>query len=258
MTSPIIRQFANDEAVSQAAAEEFVEIVQQAIADRGVMTVALSGGSTPKRLYQLLAGPPYVNRVEWPKVQFFFGDERPVPPDHPDSNDRMFQEALPSKVPAIKRSQIHRMRGEASSLDDAAREYSQTLAEVFQVSPTGPPPVFDLVFLGMGGDGHTASLFPHTKALGETKLWVTANEVPQLKTHRITLTYPVLNAARNVRFLVCGASKAEVLTQVLAGPPDATRLPSQAVRPTEGVLRWLVDRAAAAQLDQAQLTEGSS
>jgi len=253
----MIRQYASDEAVSQAAAEEFVEIAEQAIAERGVMTVALSGGSTPKRMYQLLSEQPYVNRVDWPKVEFFFGDERPVPPDHPDSNDRMFQEALPSKVPAIKPAQIHRMRGEAPDLAVAANEYSQMLVQIFGVPQDGPPPVFDLVLLGMGGDGHTASLFPHTKALSEHKLWVTANEVPQLKTQRITLTYPVLNAARNVRFLVTGTGKAGVLAQVLAGPPDATRLPSQAVRPSHGELCWLIDHAAGAQLDQAHLREGT-
>src|SRR5690242_20657394 len=119
MTSPIIRCYANDEAVSRAAAEEFVEIAQQAIDERGMMTVALSGGSTPKRLYQLLGSQPFVSQVDWPKVEFFFGDERPVPPDHPDSNDRMFQEALAAKLPAIKPAQIHRMRGESPNLDAA-------------------------------------------------------------------------------------------------------------------------------------------
>jgi len=247
MTQSIIRTFADAEAVSRAAAEEFVRSAGETLAVRGRFTVALSGGSTPKRLYQLLAGEPFRDQVDWKKVEIFWGDERSVPPDHQDSNYRMAREAMLEKLP-IPTGQVHRLEAERSDRDAAAREYQQTLARVFGVSVDGPPPAFDLVLLGMGPDGHTASLFPGTTALKETTRWVVVNFVPKFNTDRLTLTAPVLNRAREVLFLVAGADKVQPLREVLEGPPDIQRLPSQLIRPSEGRLLWFVDRQAAAQL----------
>ncbi len=187
--------------------------------------MALSGGSTPRRLYQLLAGEPFRGQVDWPRVEIFWGDERSVPPDNKDSNYRMAHEALLEalKLPA---GHVHRMQAERADRDAAAREYQDEIARAFGVDANGGPPAFDLVLLGMGPDGHTASLFPHTAALGETKRWVVVNHVPQMNTDRMTLTYPVLNRAREVLFLVAGADKAERLDELLQGPPDPQRLPS--------------------------------
>jgi 6-phosphogluconolactonase len=252
MTTGTVRTFDNAEAVSRAAADEFVRCAGEAVAARGRFAVALSGGSTPRRLYQLLAGPPWRDRVEWDRVEVFWGDERCVPPDHPDSNYRMAREALLSHVP-VPAGQVHRLEADRPDHDDATRAYQETLARAF--GSAAEPPRFDLVLLGMGPDGHTASLFPQTAALGQTARWVVANFVPKFDADRLTLTYPVLNRAREVLFLVCGADKADVLREVLEGPADPRRLPSQAVRP-EGALLWFVDRAAAARLTLPPTREG--
>lgn len=246
MSARTIRIFADVQALNEAAAHEWVRCTREAVAARGRFTVALSGGSTPKRLYQLLTAEPFRSQVDWGRVEFFWGDERCVPPDHTDSNYRMAREAMLDHLP-IPAGLVHRIEAERSDRDAAARAYEAVLARSFGARPGGPPPAFDLILLGMGPDGHTASLFPHTQALGETKRWVVANPVPQLDTERLTLTRPVLNRAREVLFLVAGADKAERLAEVLTGPADPQRLPSQSIQP-EGQLIWFVDRAAAARL----------
>jgi len=242
MSSRIIRTFPDVESLSEAAAQEFVRCTREAIAARGRFAVALSGGSTPKRLYQLLTGEPFRGQVDWGRVEIFWGDERSVPPDDSQSNYRMAREAMLTKLP-IPDDHIHRIEAERPDLDAAARDYQNVLARVL----SGDPPALDLVLLGMGPDGHTASLFPHTDALRETTRWVVPNHVPQLHTNRLTLTRPILNRAREVLFLVAGADKADRLAEVLAGPTDPTRLPSQSIQP-DGQLVWFIDQAAAGRL----------
>jgi 6-phosphogluconolactonase len=243
-----LQTFADAEAVSQAAARAFVRCAIEAITDRGRFTVALSGGSTPKRLYQILAEPPYRDTVTWSKIQFFWGDERAVPPEHADSNYLSLKDALLPRV-TIPKENIHRVPAEWPDHDGAARDYQAEIARVFGVNPDGEPPVFDLVFLGMGPDGHTASLFPGNPALRETTHWVVpVANAPKPPPDRLTLTRPILNKAREVLFLVTGADKADRVLEVLSGPADPMRLPSQLIRPTTGQLVWYLDRAAAGRL----------
>ena len=231
-------EVADAEELSRRAATEFVRCA------RGRrFSVALAGGSTPRRLYQLLADTPYREQVDWTQVEVFFGDERAVPPDHVDSNFRMAQEALLAPLDLPER-QIHRMAGERDDLDAAAAEYASEIDNVIR----GTPPVFDLVLLGLGRDGHTASLFPGTAALSERRRWVVSNFVPQLNARRLTLTAPLLNHASRLLVLVAGADKRDALAAVLEGPCDPERFPCQLVRPNHGELLWLVDRAAAAGL----------
>jgi len=245
----VVRVFSDAARLSQSAAEAFVQIAQAAVTARGRFTVALAGGSTPKRLYELLATPPYRDRVDWSRTLIFFGDERCVPPDDADSNYRMAIEILLKRISSLSVEQAHRMMAERNDLDVAADDYAALIAHAFRVSSwTGEPPSIDLVLLGMGADGHTASLFPNTVALDETERWVVANPVPQLGTFRVTLTVPLLNAARQVMFLIAGHDKAAALADVLEGPADPQRLPSQLIRPKSGGLAWLVDQAAAARL----------
>lgn len=246
MTTRILRTFADAEAVSQAAAVEFARSAAEAVQARGRFAVALSGGSTPRRLYQILAEPPYRTQIDWGKIQIFWGDERCVPPDHKDSNYRMAREAMLDRLP-IPSEEIHRLEAERTDLAEAARAYQNTLARVLCSQPDGQPPALDLVLLGMGPDGHTASLFPGTRALEETTAWVVVNYVPKFATDRLTLTVPILNRAREVLFLVAGADKAERLVEVLEGPHEPTRLPSQLIRPA-GRLFWFIDQQAAAKL----------
>ncbi len=239
--------FEDAEAVAQYAAHEFVRRARSEIEARGVFKVALAGGSTPRRTYELLAQPGLARGVDWGATHIFFGDERAVPPGHRDSNFNTARLALLSHVP-VPDSQVHRMKGETADLKLAARDYEDAIASVFAV-PTGSAlPRFDLVLLGMGKDGHTASLFPYTKALTEAHSWVVDNDVPAQKAHRLTLTAPVINAARCVVFLVAGDDKKEPLRSVLEGARDESQFPSQMIAPTDGDLLWLVDRAAAAGL----------
>ena len=229
-----------------AAANEFVQLANAAVGDRGKFSVALSGGSTPKGLHQRLASLPPAS-VPWDKICFFWGDERHVPIDSPESNYRMAVETLLSKVP-VPRENIFRMHSEEPDAAAAASAYEQTLRTFFGLKP-GEFPRFDLILLGTGPDGHTASLFPSTKALQEKDRLVVATWVEKFQTDRITLTLPVLNHARNVIFLVSGQDKAPVLRQVLedaSTPP----LPSQLVKPVDGRLLWLADRTAASALTQ--------
>jgi len=206
-----------------------------------VFAIALAGGDTPRRTYERLAADA---SVDWPRVEFFWGDERAVPPDHPDSNFRMADRALLRPL-GIDPRRIHRMAAERDDLAAAARDYEAELAKV--CGEPGGPPRLDLVLLGMGADGHTASLFPRTSALSESRRWVVANEVPQLATRRLTITFPLIEHARSVIVLVAGESKAPALAQVLQGPPDRERLPSQRLRALASV-EWLVDTAAASGL----------
>lgn len=206
--------------------------------------MALSGGSTPRNLYALLANDRALRvAVPWEKTHFFWGDERHVPPDHADSNYRMAHEAMLSKVP-VPPANVHRIQGEQWDAGQAAEAYERTLREYFRIA-AGQFPCFDLVLLGMGPDGHTASLFPGTTALREQVHLVTANWVEKFNAYRITLTPPVLNRAACVLFLVSGEEKAETLRAVLQGEEQPDRFPAQLIHPTGGSLVWLVDRAAA-------------
>jgi 6-phosphogluconolactonase len=245
-----LQTFTDAEAVSQAAAREFVRCANDAIGGRGRFTVALSGGSTPKRLYQILADAPYKGTIDWSKIEVFWGDERCVSPEHSDANFHTANEALLKKI-VIPASHVHRMQAEREDRDTAARDYQNDIARVFGVDANGPPPAFDLILLGMGPDGHTASLFPHSTALGETGKWVVANYVAKFATqgvpHRLTMTRPMINAAREVLFLVAGADKKDPLFEVITGPPDSARLPSQLIRPA-GNLVYFADQAAVARL----------
>jgi 6-phosphogluconolactonase len=243
-----LRVVDNPPALFEAAADEFARQASAAIGAEGRFTVALSGGSTPKGLFSLLASNDR-ERLPWEKMFFFWGDERHVPPDHPESNYRMAHEALLSKVP-VPAGNVYRVAGEDLDADRAARQYEQTLREFFQPA-AGAYPRFDLILLGMGPDGHTASLFPGTTALQEESRWVVANRVEKLKTDRITFTRPVINSAKVVMFLVGGADKAVTLKEVLEGTQSPELFPSKLIHPTSGQLIWLVDRAAAGALSKA-------
>ena len=243
----VIRQFSDLEELSEAAAGEFCRIACQAIALRHRCAVVLTGGSTPRRLYELLTTERYRQRVDWDLVEFFWGDERAVPPDHQDSNYGMARDILLEPL-AIPRAHIHRIEAERNDLDATALAYESEIAHVFRVPPSGPPPAFDLVLLGMGADGHTASLFPDMDASGEVRHWVVSHYVPAIAANRVTMTPRILNAARHVLFLVAGADKATALALVLEGVRDPQHLPAQMIEPASGVLMWFVDRAAAAKL----------
>jgi 6-phosphogluconolactonase len=230
------------EAVTTAAADAIVAAAATAIAARGRFSLVLSGGSTPRALYALLASPPYASRVDWSRTDVFWGDERCVPPDQTDSNFRMAREALLDHVP-IPAARIHRMRGEDAPVQ-AAAAYEAELRAIF---PDGAPR-FDVVLLGMGDNGHTASLFPHLTAVRETARWVVAEYVAEVSMWRLTLTPPALDAAARVMFIVVGKDKAPMLKRILEGPRDVDLLPAQAISPTTGDLVWIVDAGAAAQL----------
>jgi 6-phosphogluconolactonase len=239
---PEIRTYPDAANLAWAAAEHFATLAAEAIAVRGRFAVALSGGSTPRATYTLLAGDEFAARVDWPRVHVFWGDERCVPPDHPESNFRLADEALLSHVP-IPPGNIHRVRGELEP-EAAAQDYATALYRFFGTTW----PRFDLVLLGMGDDGHTASLFPNSAALHETARSVVAVTAyyQDRPAQRVTLTPPAINAARRVLFLVTGAAKAEILQAVLEGPEGP--YPAQRIRPTSGHLAWLVDVEAASQL----------
>ena len=235
--------FDDPAALAEAAAQAIAECAEEAVAARGRFMVALAGGSTPRHTYERLAQPPWRDRLPWDRTWIFFGDERGVTPDHPDSNYRMANEALLTKVP-IPANQIARIRGEAEDPETAATEYGQRLSEVFECKRGGLPR-FDLILLGMGVDGHTGSLFPGSPVLKEVfrpvaAVHASAASIPQ----RFTFTLPVINTAARVMFLVAGGEKAKLLKAVLNEPTSA--LPAALVRPTNGRLTWLLDRAAAA------------
>jgi 6-phosphogluconolactonase len=246
-----VRVLADRAGVQRAAAEEFAAGTEAAVRARGLAFVALSGGSTPRALHALLVDPaePFRARVPWARLHVFWGDERPVPPDDPDSNYGMARDTLLRHVP-VPPAQVYRIAGEDPDPAGAAERYAQQLRRVFAEHGRleGGWPRFDLVLLGMGADGHTASLFPGTDAVRETTRLVAAPWVATLGTHRLTLTPPVLNAADRVVFLVTGSDKAEALAAVLEGPRQPDVYPSQAIAPRAGALVWLVDHAAAANL----------
>jgi len=237
-----ISVFAGADELARAVTEEFVELAATAIADRGRFAVALAGGSTPRAAYTLLASESFASRVDWSRVLFFWGDERCVPPDHPESNYRMAHEALLDHVP-VPGQNVFRVLGEEEPVQ-AADTYEGELRTLFG----GSIPRFDLVMLGMGGDGHTASLFPGTAAVHEAVRWVMAHRVEKLDAWRVTFTPVILNAAANVLFAVSGAGKAHRLREVLEGPHRPDVLPAQVVKPSAGRLVWMVDEAAAAEL----------
>lgn len=234
-------------ALARRAANYFVEMVSEAVAGRGRARIAISGGSTPKAAFQALADPaqPFRSRMPWEKLEIYWVDERCVAPTDAESNYRMTREALLDHVP-LNPAQIHRMEGELEPTIAAAR-YESELRNSFRLEGAESPR-FDLIALGMGDDGHTASLFPHTEAIHNLSSLVTANPVPQKNTTRITLTWPVINHASSVFFLIAGADKAAILHQVLTGPRDPERLPSQLIWPSSGILTLILDKAAAALL----------
>ena len=228
-----------------AAAEEFIRVGRDAIGGQGRFTVALSGGSTPKALYSLLAAN-YAN-FAWNRVFLFFGDERHVPPTDPDSNYRMVNESLLTKI-SIPSENVFRVPAENSDAAAAALDYEKQLRRFFETKP-GEFPRFDLILLGMGPDGHTASLFPDSSALDELSRVVVANWVAKFNTHRITFTFPVLNRAAEAMFMASGADKADMVHQVLEGK-NSPPLPSQRVQPSDGKLLWMLDEGAAAKLNR--------
>jgi 6-phosphogluconolactonase len=242
-----VRVVSDPEALSRAVAREFVELCRHAVDAQGRFILALAGGATPRRVYELLADQEYRRQVDWRRVEFFWGDERAVPPEHPDSNYGMAQAACLGKL-NLRLEQVHRIQAEQLDRDGAARDYEREIARVVGGSPESAPPAFDLILLGMGADGHTASLFPYTEALREERRHVVRNYVPKLQAERITLTFPIINRAREIRVIVTGAEKAAVLRDVLEGPRDPERLPSQRLAPVTGRLTWLVDRTAASDL----------
>ncbi len=249
MTSIVI--YPDPEALAHGAAEHFSACAAEAIARQGRFSVALSGGSTPRALYEKLGTLPYRDQITWAKVHIFFGDERCVPPDDSQSNYRMAEQTLLAKVP-LPAANIHRMHGEDNP-SGAAAAYERELREFFgsdAEEDESSVARFDLILLGLGEDGHTASLFPETPPVGETRHWVLANFVAKLKMWRLTLTPVVINNAREVLFLVEGESKAARLEEVLHGGYRPTELPAQIVHPEEGETRWFVDRAAASQLKE--------
>lgn len=226
------------EEAAQSAASFVAALAQECVADHGRFTIALSGGSTPRQLYRVLASPPHAKEVAWDSWHVFWGDERCVPPDHEDSNYRMASEVLLDHVP-IPPDHVHRMRGEIAP-HKAADEYESVLREVFQ---TGLPS-FDLVLLGLGEDGHTASLFPGTDAMQEEHRLAQANWAPHLQAHRLTFTFRLINAARAVAFVATGESKARVLREVLEPEPGESARPAAMVRPTHGTLQWFLSEDA--------------
>lgn len=236
-------------ALADAAARAVVEIAEAAVSARRRFTVALAGGNTPRTTYERLAASPLREQMPWDRTWIFFGDERAVPPDHPESNYRMANAALLSKVP-VPAAHVARLRGEAEDADAAAAEYSKLMTEVFG-SRRGELPSFDLILLGMGVDGHIGSLFPGSPVLKEVfrpvaAVHAAAASIPQ----RMTFTLPLINAAARVMFLVAGSEKAKVVKAVLND--TSSGLPASMVRPTDGRLTWLLDKSAAALLATAK------
>ncbi len=237
--------FADPDALAAAAARRWQAIAADAIVRRGRFDVALAGGSTPRTLYRLLANPEWRASIDWCAVHFWFGDERCVPPDHGDSNYRMAREALFDAID-VAPAQIHRIEGERTP-EEAAQRYEDALRAHFTPEGEGPPHL-DLVLLGLGADGHIASLFPGTKLLDEDRRWVGANRVDRLDAWRISLTLPLLNAARHVLLLVTGEAKAAIVAEVLGHTKSAApRYPVERLRPAH-TIEWLLDAAAAARL----------
>jgi 6-phosphogluconolactonase len=245
-----VRILPDGQAIAKRCAQKFVEIAAAAVKEKGSFSVALSGGSTPKTLYGLLVNDPVLrSQVPWDKMYLFFGDERHVGPNNEQSNFRMATEAMISKSP-LKSEQVLRIKGEYPEAEDAAKEYEQEIRRHFKLSD-GQFPRFDLVLLGMGSEGHTASLFPGTKALHENRRIAVHNWVGKVLMDRITLTAPAINNAANIIFMVTGADKTPALTAVLERFYEPDQLPAQLIQPLNGTLLWLVDTAAGSLLTHA-------
>ena len=243
--SSTINIYPDEEALIRHATDEIAGLINQTLAERDICTFVLSGGSTPKALYTKLSSAPYHHTIPWHKVHFFWGDERCVPPDHQDSNYRMAKESLLDHI-ELPPENIHRMPGEKSP-DLAANEYEQVVRKY--VPGGSGMPRFDITLLGIGDDGHTASLFPDTPVVKEQKKLVTSVYVPALASWRITLTFPVINNSKSVLFLVKGASKAKIIGQVLNENSPENRYPVQKINPTDGKTVWFIDKEAAAKLE---------
>lgn len=241
------RVYDGAEALARAAADHFLECARGAVAANGVVRIAISGGSTPRQTFELLANPAekYVSAMPWDRIELYWVDERMVPPDNKDSNYNMARKALLDRVP-LKPERIFRIEGELEPEEAAARYESAIRNHLRLEGAQGPR--FDLLSLGMGDDGHTASLFPHTDAINDMIRIAVANHVPQKDTWRVTLTWPVINQARDVFFLIAGSDKAGPLREMLLGEYNPDELPSQLIRPTNGRLLMLLDREAAALL----------
>lgn len=234
-------------ALSRAAAVEFVRLAGEAVVAKGVFTTALSSGSTPRALYHLLGTDPLLSaHLPCTRMHFFWGDERFVPPDDPDSNFAAAQESMFSRL-RVPTANIHRVPTQVEDAADAAKQYDREMHTFFRLSP-GERPRFDLMLLGLGRDGHTASLFPHSAALAEKEKLVVEVWVEKFKAHRIAVTPPVFNHAVNIIFLVDGEERAEALHRVLEGECNPELIPAQMIRPRYGRLVWMVDQAAASQL----------
>jgi 6-phosphogluconolactonase len=245
---PIVRRVAEEQALYRLAAVEFARIAAHAVAKRGRFAVALSGGTTPAGLYGVLASDAKLrDAVPWDRAQVFWGDERQVPPEHPDSNYRLARDVLLSKV-SVPEVNVHRIPGDLPDASQAAQRYEHDMRASLGLGE-GELPRFDLVLLGLGADGHTASLFPGTEALQEKHRAATANWVDTLRSWRITLTVPAINRARAVMFLVSGEDKAEAVKSVLEKPRNSETLPARLVRPRSGTVLWFMDPAAAKLLD---------
>lgn len=242
-----VRILTTPQELFDAAAEEVIRAANEAVLARGRFTIALSGGNTPRSLYKLLTANGR-SSLPWDRMFFFFGDERHVPPGDPESNYRMANEAMLSKIP-VAAGNVFRVAGENPDASAAAALYEQTLRQFFALAP-GEFPSLDLILLGLGPDGHTASLFPGTAALQEKSRLVVANWVEKFKTSRITFTLPVLNAAHCVAFLVSGTDKAPALKAVLEGDAPGEQYPAKLVKPDNGKLIWMVDGAAASELSK--------
>lgn len=236
--------YPDSDTLSREAAGYVVRMIQQAIGTRGHCMLALAGGSTPQKLYGLLASKPYRDQIDWPVVEIFWSDERCVPPESDESNYAMARESLLNHVP-IPASHVHRMPADLADRDAASQAYTVEMQRVFGRRDV---PIFDLIQLGMGPEGHTASLFPHQDSLHEQHRLVMPVTVPKPPPPRLTFTPPLLNAARHVLFLVTGSDKAEALKAVLEDPYQPDEYPAQVVRPTDGEVTWMLDTAAAALL----------
>lgn len=243
-----LRVFETPEALAREAAAAFARLARERVAETGRFLVALAGGATPRGLYRALAGPPYIAGLPWEQIHLFWGDERCVPPNHPDSNYRMAEESLLHRIP-IPPNNVHRMLGEHPKPVEAARIYAALLLRLLPLTAEGRPR-FDLILLGLGTDAHTASLFPGSPLLSETETLVAVTPEAHGGYHRLTFTPPILNAACEVWFLVTGADKAEALRAVLEELFDPKLRPGQIVRPKDGRLIWYLDRAATQHLTQ--------
>ncbi len=246
---PELQVHPNLEDLSAAVARLFVQLARQRIVQTGQFSVALSGGSTPRRLYELLGSEDFSRQIEWPKVHLFQVDERCVPPEHSASNFRMIRESLLERVEIPDRN-VHRVDGELPPAE-AAQKYEEDLRKFFSVQPPEFPR-FDLLYLGMGADGHTASLFPGSKNLNELARWAVPSEPGPEGLDRVTLTVPVLNNAAHIIFLVTGSEKSETLARVLAPLGIDSPLPAQLVAPSDGLVHWHCDEAAASQLKSSR------